>query len=179
MKLILDPASCKPVSVVSHTPPSPHNDITSSSERSTLITTQPCRARTRDRCGCHHSKARRALSVVLCWAATVVSSSRLSPYTSAAISSFTVCMSPKVCTCFAHYVSRVRFLFPSCSVANNAFRPAHARVLAADGNQCRVKGCRTAVRAKFSEGPRAVRTRYYSNSSRGLPIQRTPPVSSF
>ena len=39
LKSVLEPGSCKPVFIASHTPPSPHNDITSSSERSTPITT--------------------------------------------------------------------------------------------------------------------------------------------
>ena len=67
------------------------------------------------------------------------------------LSFFVVCVARP---CFAHPSCVSRFPLASCSAANNVFRLAHSPALAADGNQCRVKGCRTAVRAKFGEGPR-------------------------
>ena len=49
-------------------------------------------------------------------------------------------------------------VFPSCMClafpVTVMLRHAHSRVLAVDGNQCRVKGCRTAARVKFCEGQR-------------------------
>ena len=54
LKLILNPASSKPVFIDCLTPHPPHTTISPPppSKRSTSITTQPCRARTRGRCGC-------------------------------------------------------------------------------------------------------------------------------
>ena len=72
LKLVLNPASTKPVFIVTHTAPAPHNNITFPSKRSTSITTQACRAQTRRICGCA-TTARPGgppLSAVLWWATT-------------------------------------------------------------------------------------------------------------
>ena len=163
MKLILNPASSKPVFIDwPHTPHPPHrhNDITRSSpsKRSTSITTQPCRARTRGRCGCAtiaRPGGPSPLSAVLWWATATTTaaasavSSRLSTYTSVLLSSVvSVARRPPL------------FYSSSCTNVSRVFRYNRALPRPSGRWQPRVKGCRTAARVKLCEGARTcVRTR--------------------
>ena len=160
--------------IASHTPPAPHNDITSPSKRSTSITTQPCRARTRARSGC----------------ATIPRPGRSSlGYAVVGYYYYSCC-----CVFFAFVAIHIRALVFGCvcrhtpaldlliMYVSRVFRHNRAQPRPSGRWQPRVKGCPTAARVKFCEGVRTcVRTRWhYSNSSRGLPTHKTnavcPPV---
>ena len=151
-----------------HAPPAPHNDITSPSKRSTSITTQPCRARTRGRCGC----------------ATIARPG--GPSLGCAVVGYYY-YSCCCCVFFAFVAIHIRALVFGCvcrhtpalvlliMYASRVFRYNRAQPRPSGRWQPRVKGCRTAARVKFCEGARTcVRTWWhYSNASRGLPTHKT------
>ena len=124
LKLILNPASSKPVFIASHTPPAPHN-ITSPSKRSTSITTQPCRARTRGRCGCatiaRSGGPSLGCAVVGCYyyccCRCCCAFCRVCRHTHPC-SRFWLCVSPPARPCFTHRVGVSRFPLQSCTVAS-------------------------------------------------------------
>ena len=126
-----------------------YNVITSSSERSTSITTQPCRTRTRHKVHVAAITARSVGPSRLCWGGPHLllllpclvrvcgntSRSRPSPCVATRPPSF--CPS---CKCLALPVT-------------DTLRRARSRVLEADGNHVWQAACRTAAPVNFCEGP--------------------------
>ena len=133
LKLVLNPASCKPVCIASHPSPSPHNDITSSSERSTSITTPSS-------IGHGHDKD------VAATAARPSGCAALG-YFCSVVFAFDATHPPRCRPCCCVYVATDRPLFGSSCFSRlipSCQQRVQARAVAADGNQICVKGC-TAV----------------------------------
>ena len=116
--LVEVPASSKPVFIAPHTPPAPHNDITSPSKCSTSITTQPSRVRTRGRCGCatiarpgRPSLGCAVVGYYYCCCCCCCVFFRICRHTHPC-SRLWLCVSPpaRPC-CFTHHVCVSRFLF--------------------------------------------------------------------
>ena len=141
--------------IASQTPTAPHNDITSPSKRSPSITTQPCRARTRGRCGC----------------ATIARPG--GPSLGCAVLGYHY-YSCSCCVFFAFVAIRIRALVFGCvcrhtpalvlpiMYVSRVFRYNRAQWRPSGRWQRRVKGCRTSARVKFCEGARTcVRTRWH------------------
>ena len=123
-------------------------------EDGTSITTQPCRGRTRGRCGCA-TIARPGGPSLGCAVVGYYYYSRCCCVF--AFVAIHICALVFGCVC-RHM--RALVLLISCMCLAFSVTIVRCRVLAADGWQPRVKGCRTAARVKFCEGARTyVRTR--------------------